>query len=84
MAVTMPLYINLSFLQVGLTKGVRKTVMLEYRVYVIDSEGKIIERIDLECPNDDKAVSDGSMYAQRNGVEIWCGQRLVRTIHSLA
>lgn len=83
MAVTMPLYINVSCFQVGLTEGVRKTVMLEYRVYVIDSKGKIIERIDLECPNDDKAVSDGSMYAQRNGVEIWCGQRLVKTIHAL-
>jgi len=57
--------------------------MLEYRVYVINNAGKIIERIDLECPNDDKAVSDARTYARKNDVEIWCGKRVVTTIHPL-
>ena len=62
-------------------KGVGKTVMLEYRMYVIDNGGKIIERIDLECPGDAEAVADGKTYALRNNVEIWCGQRVVTVLH---
>jgi hypothetical protein len=62
-------------------KGVGKTVMLEYRMYVIDNGGKIIERIDLECPSDAEAVADGKTYALRNNVEIWCGQRVVTVLH---
>ncbi len=57
--------------------------MLEYRVYVIGNDGKIVERIDLECPNDAKAVLDGKTYARKNDVEIWCGQRVVTVLHSL-
>ena len=57
--------------------------MLEYRMYIIDNGGKIVERIDLECPNDAEAVSDGKTYALKNGVEIWCGQRVVTVIHPL-
>ena len=62
-------------------KGVGSTVMLEYRMYVIDNGGKIIERIDLECPSDAEAVADGKTYALRNNVEIWCGQRVVTVLH---
>jgi len=57
--------------------------MLEYRMYVIDNGGKIIERIDLECPNDEEAVVDGRTYALRNDVEIWCGQRVVTVLYHL-
>jgi hypothetical protein len=57
--------------------------MLEYRVYVIDNDGKIVERIDLKCPNDAEAVSDGKTYARKNDVEIWCGQRVVTVLHPL-
>jgi len=57
--------------------------MLEYRMYIIDNGGKIIERIDLECPNDAEAVSDGKTYALKNDVEIWGGQRVVTVIHPL-
>ena len=64
-------------------KGVGRTVMLEYRMYVIDNGGKIIERIDLECPNDAEAVADGRTYALRNDVEIWCGLRVVTVLHHL-
>ena len=52
-------------------------------MYVIDNSGKIIERIDLECPNDAEAVSDGKTYLQKNNVEIWCGQRVVSVLHPL-
>ena len=62
-------------------KGVGSTVMLEYRMYVIDNGGKIIERIDLECPSDAEAVADGKTYALRNNVEIWCGQRVVTVLN---
>lgn len=81
LAVTIPLYTTARFSQTGFSKSVRKTVMFEYRVYVINNAGKIIERIDLECPNDDKAVSGGKVYARNNDVEVWCGQRIVRTIN---
>jgi hypothetical protein len=64
-------------------KGVGRTVMLEYRMYVIDNGGRIVERIDLECPNDAEAVADGKTYALKNNVEIWCGQRGVTVLHSL-
>jgi len=62
-------------------KGVGSTVMLEYRMYVIDNGGKIIERIDLKCPSDAEAVADGKTYALRNNVEIWCGQRVVTVLN---
>jgi len=55
--------------------------MLEYRMYVIDNGGKIIERIDLECPNDAEAVADGRTYVLRNDVEIWRGLRVVTVLH---
>lgn len=58
--------------------------MLEYRVYVIGNDGRIIERIDLECPNDAMAVSDVKTYVRKNDVEIWCGQRVVTVLHPLA
>ena len=64
--------------------GLERTVMLEYRVYVIGNGGRIIERIDLECPNDAKAVSDVKTYVRKNDVEIWCGQRVVTVLHPLA
>jgi len=82
-AVAIPLYATLTFSQVGFLKGLERTVMLEYRMYVIDNSGKIIERIDLECPNDAEAVSDGKTYLQKNNVEIWCGQRVVSVLHPL-
>ena len=63
--------------------GLERIVMLEYRVYVIGNDGRIIERIDLECPNDAKAVSDGKTYARKHDVEIWCGQRVVTVLHPL-
>lgn len=53
-------------------------------MYVLDNIGKIIERIDLEYPNDAEAVSDGKIYARKNDVEIWCGQRVVTVLHPLA
>jgi hypothetical protein len=52
-------------------------------MYVIGNGGRIIERIDLECPNDAEAVADGRTYALRNDVEIWCGQRVVTVLHPL-
>lgn len=33
--------------------------MLEYRVYLLDQGGKIVERFDLNCTNDAEAVADG-------------------------
>jgi hypothetical protein len=55
--------------------------MLEYRMYIIDNVGRIIERIDLECPSDAEAVSGGKAYALNKDVEIWCGQRVVTVLH---
>jgi len=57
--------------------------MLEYRMYVIDNGGRIIDRIDLECPDDAEAVSGGKAYALNKDVEIWRGQRIVTVIHPL-
>ena len=58
-------------------------MMLEYRMYVLDKVGKIVESIDLDCPNDADAVSGGKTYARKNDVEIWCGQRVVTVLHML-
>ena len=57
--------------------------MLEYRMYVIDNGGRIIDRIDLECPDDAEAVSGGKAYALNKDVEIWRCQRIVTVIHPL-
>jgi hypothetical protein len=55
--------------------------MLEYRMYVLDKIGKIIERVDLNCLNDAEAVVGGKSYAEKHDVEIWCGQRPVTVLH---
>jgi len=52
-------------------------------MYVIDNGGRIIDRIDLECPDDAEAVSGGKAYALNKDVEIWRGQRIVTVIHPL-
>jgi hypothetical protein len=64
-------------------KGGGRTVMLEYRMYVIDNGGRIIERIDLECSNDEEAVEDVKAYALNNDVEIRCRQRLVNVVQHI-
>ncbi len=58
--------------------------MLEYRMYVLDKIGKIIERIDLECPDDMEAVAGGKSYARNHDVEIWCGKRAVTVLNRLS
>jgi hypothetical protein len=52
-------------------------------MYVIDNGGRIIERIDLECSNDEEAVEDVKAYALNNDVEIWCRQRLVNVVQHI-
>jgi len=57
--------------------------MLEYRVYLLDQGGKIVERFDLNCTNDAEAVADGKRHLPRNNVEIWCGNRSVGHLDQL-
>ena len=51
--------------------------MTGYRAYLLDEEGKISQRIDLESETDATALLDASEHIDRHDVEVWHLERLV-------
>jgi hypothetical protein len=54
--------------------------MPEYRAYAVDDDGHFDGYEPLLCDNDEDAIAKARILAQRHGVEIWSGSRLVRSI----
>ena len=57
------------------------SVMPEYRAYTVGDDGHFSGYEPLVCANDEEAITKAKILARdRQGVELWCGLRLVRSI----
>jgi hypothetical protein len=50
--------------------------MHSYRAYLFGS-GNIIDRVDLNCPDDEAAKKSARALVQRHDVELWDGARII-------
>lgn len=48
-----------------------------YRAYLFDAEGRLSQRMDLTCIDDDDAMMRMRHYAKVGDAELWHGTRLV-------
>jgi hypothetical protein len=51
--------------------------VVEYKLYFLDTEGRIRQRIDLECALDQHAVERATSLADRRAMELWRGSNLI-------
>ncbi len=54
--------------------------MADYYLYLLDHNGRIVRRVDLQgCVDDDHARDVAAAHAHPTGMELWQGDRLVET-----
>ena len=53
--------------------------MAEYRAYVLNPEGKITDRIDLVCADDEAAKESARQLVSGHDVELWQLDRFIAT-----
>ena len=51
--------------------------MLEYRAYLIDSDGHFYDAVPLICANDDEAVEQAKKLVNGHDVELWQRDRKI-------
>ena len=51
--------------------------MIEYRAYVIGSDGHIVSATELACENDEAAIAKVKTFLLNRTIEIWSGTRFV-------
>ena len=51
--------------------------MIEYRAYVIGSDGHIVSATGLVCENDEAAIAEARTFLLDQTIEIWSGDRFV-------
>jgi hypothetical protein len=55
-------------------------MMADYYLYLLDRNGRIVRRIDLQgCASDDHARDLAAAHPHHGGMELWQGDRLVQT-----
>jgi len=54
--------------------------MPEYRAYTVGDDGHFTGYEPLVCADDAEAIKKARVLAQRHGVELWSGPRLVSSI----
>jgi hypothetical protein len=52
--------------------------MPDYKLYFLDEDGRIRRALDLECRDDEQALSVVREHVSDQAMELWCGRRLVR------
>jgi len=52
--------------------------MTDYRLFLKDAEGRISRRIDLACPDDNKAIARARAFDLSDGADLWVDSRRVR------
>ncbi|HEX4504970.1 MAG TPA: hypothetical protein VH722_04500 [Alphaproteobacteria bacterium] len=52
--------------------------MPDYRLYFLDSDGKISHAVELQCPDDDSAIQLVSSHADGRDMELWSLKRCIR------
>jgi hypothetical protein len=51
---------------------------MDYRLYFLNDRGHIIDRVDLDCEDDDHAAQVAAGYADGRDMELWSRDRKVR------
>ena len=51
--------------------------MIEYRAYVIGSDGHIVSATGLVCEDDEAAIAEVETFLLDRTIEIWSGDRFV-------
>ncbi len=51
-----------------------------YRAFLLDENGHIFQRIELECCNDEAAIHEANKLLDGHDIEIWHGPRLVNRL----
>ena len=51
---------------------------MEYKLYFLDDNGRIGQRIDLECAKDEHAVERAVALSDRRAMELWRGPRMIK------
>jgi hypothetical protein len=54
--------------------------MAEYRAYILASDRRIMEAVDLDCPDDEAAKQSAQQLVDDHDVELWHGARKVETL----
>jgi hypothetical protein len=54
--------------------------MAEYRAYILDSDGHIVEPVDFECDDDEAAKERAKQLVDGHDVELWQLGRKVDTL----
>jgi hypothetical protein len=47
------------------------SIMPDYRVYVIGSDGHFMRAIQLDCPDDDAAIESAKQFIDGADIELW-------------
>jgi hypothetical protein len=58
--------------------------MVDYRLYFLDPDGKVVHAVELQCPNDDSALQLAETHADGRPMELWSLKRRVRTFPARA
>ena len=45
--------------------------MTDYRLFLKDARGRISQRIDLDCPDDARAIARAQAFDTAHGAELW-------------
>ena len=53
--------------------------MADYRLYLLDPEGRISRSIELQRETDAEALREAASHAHTHGMELWQRDRRVRT-----
>jgi hypothetical protein len=54
--------------------------MADYRAFYIGSDGNFLKSVHLDCASYDTAIKEAQQLADRNGIELWSGPRMVATL----
>jgi hypothetical protein len=58
--------------------------MTDYRLFLKDAQGRISQRVDLECPDDTKAIAHAQAFDISHGADLWVDTHRVHEFPPLA
>jgi hypothetical protein len=55
--------------------------MADYKVYFVDWTGHFLDRVDIECADDQSAIARATEISHGTEVEVWCSDRRVAVLN---
>jgi hypothetical protein len=52
---------------------------MEYKLYFLNTAGRIDRRVDLRCDSDELAIRSVNAHADGRAMELWCETKVVKT-----